>query len=154
MSSDILRMYHRYQKALMSLFPLEVDGRAPAMDTANPEQMAQVIKGEHERVVQELKDTEASLDLLADLNRGTAEALGKPKEGEGVSWLDIPEWVAKLRDERDQMKKVYDVALRYHKICQRAYEEPNEATLSAENDIRQDFTATCREAVERGGGSR
>ena len=51
---------------------------------------------ELERLREEIKGAEASRQLHADLNRRTAEALGKPHEGKGSSWHDIPECVAHL----------------------------------------------------------
>lgn len=37
--------------------------------------------------------------LHADLNRRAAAALGKPFEGPGSSWHDIPECITRLREQ-------------------------------------------------------
>ncbi len=50
-----------------------------------------------------LREAEIQRDLHADLNLRAAEALGKPSEGEGSSWHDIPERIEQLRRERAQL---------------------------------------------------
>lgn len=47
----------------------------------------------------EIHDLQGSLDLQSGLNERTAKALGKPSEGEGSSWHDMPECVADLRKQ-------------------------------------------------------
>lgn len=46
---------------------------------------------------EELEGQEASAELHANLNRRAAKALGKPSEGTGSSWHDIPECIEGLR---------------------------------------------------------
>lgn len=57
-----------------------------------------------EEAQQERDDEIRAGDLHRELNRRTAEALGKPFEGPNSSWHDIPEQVATLRAEHDTLK--------------------------------------------------
>lgn len=49
-------------------------------------------------LAREAADEVRSRELHADLNRRAAKALGKPFEGEGSSWHDIPECIVALKD--------------------------------------------------------
>lgn len=58
----------------------------------------------------ERDEESASADLHADLNRRAAKALGKPTEGDGSSWHDIPEWIDRLRERLTLAEKVVEAA--------------------------------------------
>ena len=50
-------------------------------------------------------EEEGRADLHADINRRVAAALGKPPQGEGSSWHDLPECVSALRARLAEIEK-------------------------------------------------
>lgn len=75
----------------------EVARRRAAPAHGNGAALAQEVA----RVKRELGGQIASADMHRELNRRVAEALGKPTEGEGSSWHDLPECVARIRQDLD-----------------------------------------------------
>lgn len=54
---------------------------------------------------EELAIAEASARLHAGLNRRAAKALGKPREGTGSSWHDIPECITALCSRVEELEE-------------------------------------------------
>jgi hypothetical protein len=52
-----------------------------------------------ERLTTEVEDEERATNMYVDIIRRTAKALGKPFEGPGSSWHDLPKWVERLKAE-------------------------------------------------------
>jgi len=52
--------------------------------------------GEVEKKVYELEGSERAAEMHSNLNRRAAKALGKPFEGPGSSWHDIPECIERV----------------------------------------------------------
>lgn len=85
--------------------------------------------------IRRLREELASRDMHADLNRRTAEALGKPSEGVGSSWHDIPECVRRLREENERARellvewqKAYTAYLDLDRTDDLMFEEPSDKT--------------------------
>lgn len=50
-------------------------------------------------------------EMFADIVRRSAQALGKPFEGEGSSWHDVPECIASLRARVGELERERDAAV-------------------------------------------
>jgi len=98
------------------------------------------------RLRAEVADTEKAREMHAEINRRTAEALGKPHEGEGSSWHDIPEWVALnaafIEGMERGIAKVHDKLAAHEKAIELARAVVNERQAKLKH--ARESTNMCR----------
>lgn len=102
------------------------------MKIAGANEIAAEATDEILKLIAEVDELGKTVELHASISRRTAEVLGKPLEGKGSSWHDIPEGVAKLQ-------KVAEAARIYRKYQTELAGVPLDEALKAVN-LSQDTT--------------
>jgi hypothetical protein len=92
----------------------------------------------------ELEAENKRANLHADLNRRAAQALGKPECGNGSTWHDIPEWITRLRAERDALRAAAREVLSQHYRVSTA----TRSYVITNVDARDDAIAALAAALE------